>query len=60
MKTLRKILISISLGIATFIGYNSSFSNTDIALGITPALIATVSSLAALFIDEIISVIKEK
>ena len=53
-------ILSVFWGIATFIGYNSSFSNTDIALGITPALIATVSSLAALFIDEIISVIKEK
>ena len=60
MKLLRKIIISLSLGIAVYLGYNLSFSSSDIAIGVMPAIIATLSSICALFINELVDVIKKK
>ena len=60
MKLLRKIIISIFLGLAIYVGYNLSFSSSDIAIGVAPAFIATVSSICALFMNDLVDVIKKK
>ena len=60
MKVLRKIIIAICLGIATYLGYKLSFPSSDIAIGIVPAIIATGSAIAALFINDLVDVIKQK
>lgn len=60
MNLLRKVIISICLGLAIYIGYNSYFSSSDIVIGLIPAIIATVSSIAALYINDLIDVIKKK
>ena len=60
MKLLRKIIISICLGLAVYVGYNLSLSSSDIAIGVMPAIIATASSIGALFINDLVDVIKKK
>lgn len=60
MKLLRKIIISICLGLAVYVGYRSYFSSSDIAICVMPAIIATVSSIGALFINDLVDVIKKK
>ena len=60
MKILRKLIISICLGLAVYVGYNSYFSSSDIAIGAMPAIIATVSSICALFMNDLVDVIKKK
>ena len=60
MKILRKIIISICLGIAVFLGYKTAFSSPDIITGLMPALIATGSSIFALFINDLVDIIKKK
>ena len=60
MKILRKLIISICLGLAVYVGYNSYFSSSDIAIGVIPAIIATVSSICALCMNDLVDVIKKK
>lgn len=57
---LRKIIISICLGLATYVGYKISSASSDTITAIVPALIATVSSTCALFINDLVDVIKKK
>lgn len=57
---LGRIIISICLGIATYVGYSLPFSSSDMIIAIVPALIATVSAFCALYINDLIDVIKKK
>ena len=61
MKILRRIIISVVLGLAAFVSYKTTdLGSTDTVLCITNALIATGSSLAALYINDLVDVIIKK
>lgn len=57
---LRKIIISIWLGLATYVGCKISSASSDTALCIMISLAATASSFGALYINELVDVIKKK
>ena len=60
MKILRKIIISLSLGIVIYAGDYSVFLNSDITKGIIPAFIAIGTAFSALLINDLVEVIKKK
>lgn len=60
MKILRRIIISVVLGLAVLVGYKTTELGTDTVLCITNALIATGSSLAAFYINDLVDVIIKK
>lgn len=61
MKILRRIIISVVLGLAVFVGYKTTeLGSTDTVLCITNASIAAVSSFAALYINDLVDVIINK
>ena len=60
MKILRKIIISLSLGLVIYAGYYSVFSSSDITKGIIPAFIATGTAFIALLINDLVEAKKKK
>ena len=60
VKILRKIIISLSLGLVTYAGYYSVFFNSDITKGTIPAFIAAGTAFTALLSNDLVEAIKKK